>query len=113
MAAQPYEQRELAIPMMNALNRAVQNSLITSGGFPYASAAAFIAAGVAATATSPTMKEEQVRLFTAKDYEFAVYNAAGMLTSVATAATLALARAAIQAYNNSVSTNQYSSHLGG
>ena len=46
MAAQPYEQRELAIPMMNALNRAVQNNLITSGDFPYASAAAFIAAGV-------------------------------------------------------------------
>ena len=112
MAAQPYEQRELAIPMMNALNRAIQVGLISSGGFPFADADAFIAAGVAATPTSPTMNEEKIRLFTAQDYEFGVYNAAGMLSSVATAASLALARAAIQVFNSNVATNQYSSHLG-
>ena len=46
MAAQPYEQRELAIPFMNGLNRAVQNNLVLSGSFPYASAAALIAAAI-------------------------------------------------------------------
>lgn len=113
MAAQAYAQRELAIPMMNALNRAVETNLINSGDFPFADADAFIAAGQAVTPASPTEYEEQIRLFTAKDYEFTVYNAAGKLASVATAASLALARAAIQAFNSNVSTNQYSSHLGG
>lgn len=112
MAAQTYEQRELAIPLMNGLNRAVQNNLILSASFPYASAAAFIAAASAISATSPQMKEEQIRLFTAANAEFNVYNAAGMLTSVATAASLAAARTAVQAYNSNVTTNQYSSHLG-
>lgn len=112
MAAQPYEQRELAIPFMNGLNRAVQNNLVLSGSFPYASAAALIAAASAITPTSPQMKEEQIRLFTAPDAEFNVYNAAGMLTSVATASTLAAARIALQAYNSNVAANQYSSHLG-
>lgn len=112
MPAQPYEQRELAIPLMNALNRAVQVGLISSGGFPFASAAAFIAAGVAATPTSPTMKEEQIRLFSSSNAEFTKYNSAGMLSTVATAATLAAARTAVQAYNSNVSTSSYSSHLG-
>lgn len=112
MAVTSYDTRQLAVPFMNALNRAVQNNLVLSASFPYASAAALIAAASAITPTSPQMQEEQVRLFTADNAEFNVYNAAGMLTSVATAATLALARAAVQAYNSNVSTNQYSSHLG-
>lgn len=112
MAAQATDQRELAIPMMNALNRAVQNGLILSGSFPYASAAAFIAAAIAITPTSPQMKEEQVRLFSSANAEFKVYNAAGMLTSAATASTLAAARTAILVFNANVSRNQYSSHLG-
>lgn len=112
MAAQPYDQRELAIPFMNALNRAVENDLVLSGSFPYASAAALIAAASAITPTSPQMQQEQIRLFTADNAEFNVYNAAGMLTSVATASTLTAARTAIQVYNSNVSTNQYSSHLG-
>jgi hypothetical protein len=112
MAVTSYDTRQLAVPFMNALNRAVQNNLVLSASFPYASAAALIAAASAITPTSPQMQEEQIRLFTADNAEFNVYNAAGMLTSVATAATLALARAAVQAYNSNVSTNQYSSHLG-
>ncbi len=112
MPVTSYDTRQLAIPMMNALNRAVQNNLVLSGSFPYASASALITAASAITPTNPTMKEEQIRLFTGTDPEFKKYNAAGMLTSVATAATLAAARTAIQAYNSNVSTNQYSSHLG-
>lgn len=112
MAAQTTDQRQLAIPMMNALNRAVQNSLVLSASFPYASAAALITAASAITATSPQMKEEQIRLFTADNAEFNVYNAASMLSSVATAATLAAARTAVQAFNSNVATDQYSSHLG-
>lgn len=112
MAAQTTDQRQLAIAMMNALNRAVQNNLILSGSFPYASAAAFIAAANAITPTSPQMKEEQVRMFSSANAEFKNYNAAGMLTSVATAASLAAARTAIRVFNSNVSTQQYSSHLG-
>ena len=112
MPVTSYDTRQLAVPFMNALNRAVQNNLVLSASFPYASAAALIAAASAITPTSPQMQEEQIRLFPADNAEFNVYNAAGMLTSVATAATLALARAAVQAYNSNVSTNQYSSHLG-
>lgn len=112
MAAQSYEQRELAIPLMNALNRAVQNGLILSGSFPYGSAALFISSAAAITATSPQMKEEQIRLFTAPDAEFKKFNAAGMLTAPATAGTLAAARTAIQVFNSNVSAQQYSSHLG-
>jgi len=112
MAAQATDQRELAIPLMNAINRTFASGLLTAA-FPYASAAAFIAAGVAATPTSAANKELQIRLFTAKDYEFGVYNAASMLTSVVTAASLAAARTAIQVYNSNVSKQQYSSHLGG
>lgn len=111
MAAQSTDQRQLAISMMNALNRTFASGLLTAA-FPYASAAAFIAAGVAATPTSASNKELQIRLFSSANAEFKNYNAADMLASVATAASLTAARTAVRVFNSNVSTQSYSSHLG-
>lgn len=111
MAAQANDQRELAIPLMNAINRTFASGLLTAA-FPYTDAATFIAAGVAAIPANYTQKRLQQLLFSGPNAEFKVYNSAAMLASTVTAASLAAARTAVQVFNPNASKTQSSAMLG-